>query len=282
MAVNDASMTKVYNRLIIGQASPCCLCGQTAPAESGLCHQCEADLPTLSQLLYKSPSKPLPKPLSNSPAKPLDKPQSYSTLCRCALPLRDHSAGTDGEELAPLCGRCLDQPPPFIGVQAPLLYCHPVARLINQWKHRGRMHLQRPLQHLLLSQLPSLPEVDMVVPIPLHWRRQWWRGFNQAALLAQALAEQHQLPLKHALRRRHSRRQQQGSNAQQRRQALLHSFIARQPLDGAKVLLVDDVITTGSTVRSASTALLIAGAASVSVAALCRVLPPENNQTTEC
>lgn len=257
MTVNDRSATKVYIWSIIQQKSPCCLCGQPASAEKGLCNDCEADLPTLS------------------------KPQSPTPLCRCALPLVDHAADTDDEELAPLCGRCLDQPPPFLGVQAPLLYCHPLARLINQWKHHGRVHLQRPLQHLLLSQLTSLPEVDMVVPIPLHWRRQWWRGFNQAALLADAIARQHQLPLQHALRQRRAKRRQQGSTAQQRHQALLHSFVARRPLNGARVLLIDDVITTGSTVRAASTALLVAGAASVSVAALSRVLPPENILPTE-
>jgi len=257
MAVNDRGVTKVYSWSITKHRSPCCLCGRLACANKGLCNDCEADLPTLSQ------------------------PQRPSALCRCALPLSELIIETDDEELAPLCARCLDQPPPFLGVQAPLLYGHPLARLINQWKHHGRLHLQRPLQHLLLSQLPSLPAADLVVPIPLHWRRQWWRGFNQAALLAQALARQQRLPLQHALRRRRSRRQQQGSTAQQRRQALLHSFVARQPLNGARVLLVDDVITTGSTVRAASTALLVAGATSVSVVALSRVLPPENTQPVE-
>lgn len=247
MAVNVANVAKVYLCSLFNlNRSPCCLCGQSTSAASGLCPDCVDDLPRLS-----------------------------GPLCRCALPLADSAERYDGEDLAPLCARCLDRSPAYLGIQAPLIYSPPIARLVNGWKHHGRLHLQRPLQHLLVSQLRTLPEVDLVVPVPLHWRRQWRRGFNQTALLASALAKQHRLPLADSLRRPLAHRRQQGSNANQRRAAMHGSFISKDPLDGQRILLVDDVITTGSTVRAASHALLEAGAASVTVAALCRVLPPE-------
>lgn len=247
MAVNVQEVAKVYIRSLFKHSrSPCSLCGQPSTAACGLCPGCLDDLPRLS-----------------------------GPLCRCALPLADDAERCDADDLAPLCLRCLDRTPPYLGIQAPLIYCQPIARLINGWKHHGRLHLQRPLQHLLFSQLHTLPEVDLVVPIPLHWRRQWRRGFNQTALLASALADQQQLPFANLLRRPSAHRHQQGSNANQRRAAMHDSFISKAALHGQRILLIDDVVTTGSTVRAASHALLKAGAGSVSVAALCRVLPPE-------
>ncbi|MEE4250539.1 MAG: ComF family protein [Alcanivoracaceae bacterium] len=247
MTVNVLNVAMVYICSLFDlKMAPCCLCGQPASADSGLCPDCLDDLPRLS-----------------------------GPLCRCALPLADDAEHSDADDLAPLCMRCEDRTPPYLGIQAPLLYCQPVSRLVNGWKHHGRLHLQRPLQHLLLSQLATLPEVDLVVPVPLYWRRQWRRGFNQTALLARALADQQGLPFANILRRPSAHRHQQGSNASQRRAAMPGSFVSKTPLDGQRILLVDDVVTTGSTVHAASHALLDAGASSISVAALCRVMPPE-------
>ncbi|MCC1498146.1 ComF family protein [Alcanivorax sp. 1008] len=247
MAVNVPNATKVYFCSLFNQfKSPCCLCGQSTLTISGFCQGCLNDLPRLS-----------------------------GPLCRCALPLEDNIEPTDADDLAPLCSRCLDRSPAYLGIQAPMLYCQPLSRLVNGWKHHGRLHLQQPLQHLLVSQLCTLPEVDLVVPIPLHWRRQWRRGFNQTALLANALADRAKLPFADVLRRPSAQHHQQGSNANQRRSAMRGSFVSKARLDGLRILLIDDVVTTGSTVGAASQALLESGAHSVSVAALCRVLPPD-------
>ncbi|MDF1628831.1 MAG: ComF family protein [Alcanivoracaceae bacterium] len=247
MAVNVLNATKVYLCLLFNQTgSPCCLCGQSTLTTSGFCQGCLDDLPRLS-----------------------------GPLCRCALPIEHDTESADADDLAPLCARCLDRTPAYLGIQAPMLYCQPLSRLINGWKHHGRLHLQHPLQHLLVSQLSTLPEVDLVVPVPLHWRRQWQRGFNQTALLASALADKRRLPFADVLRRPSAHRHQQGSNASQRRAAMRGSFVSKARLNDLRILLIDDVVTTGSTVGAASQALLEAGASSVSVAALCRVLPPE-------
>jgi ComF family protein len=247
VAVNREVFSKVYEWLFIRQSMGFCgACGSAAPALAGLCTACQQDM------------SPLPA----------------TGLCRCALPLPGALPASD-DELAPLCGRCLDDPPPYLGMQAALLYHPPVSRMINRWKHQGALHLQRPLGHLLCSGVRHLPDADCLVPVPLHWLGQWRRGFNQAAVLAEALAKEHRVPFANLLRRTQRGPHQQGHSARQRRQARQGLFRCNTDLTGRRILLVDDVITTGSTARAASLALLEAGAESVSVVALCRVLPPD-------
>lgn len=246
MPVNLKEIARVYLWSKIEQIPvPCCLCGTTAPASTGICSACTDAIPKLQ-----------------------------GPLCRCALPWPGDStpAPVGDEGLAPLCGRCLNQPPPFLGVQAALVYGHPLDRLVNGWKHQGKLHLQRPLTHLWLHNLTLLPDTDLITPVPLHWRRQWRRGFNQAACLAEALAQHTGLPMQPLLHKRSSQHQQ-GSSARVRRSGR-DLFCCEATLKGQHILLVDDVVTTTSTARQASNALLKAGAGSVSVIAPCRVLPP--------
>ena len=245
MAVNLIKVAKVYICSLFDLfRPPCSLCATPTSHASGLCIGCLADLPVLS-----------------------------GPLCRCALPMPGPSLPEHGD-LAPLCGRCLLQPPTFLGIQTPFLYAHPLDRMINDWKHQRCLYMERPLQYLLDHGLTALPDVDAVVPVPLHWQRQWQRGFNQAAMLARALAHRHGLRLLPALSRPRAGRHQQGSSARDRRRARPGMFVCRRDVRSLRILLVDDVITTATTVRAASDALLDAGAESVSVVALCRVLPP--------
>lgn len=248
MTVNALTPFMVYIRSIIDQLHTstlsCHLCRQPGVLPLGLCQGCHDDLPRLS-----------------------------GPLCRCALPCTAALAHSN-DQLAPLCGRCTEEPPPYLGIQAALLYQHPVNRLINAWKHQRQLALERPLTSLLAS-TPWLPAVDLVTPVPLHWRRQWRRGFNQAAVLAARLARAAGIPFAPVLRRRHDRDHQQGRSAAARWRTSTDLYYSCQPLNGRHVLLVDDVITTSATTRACSRALLRAGAESVSVIALARVLPPD-------
>jgi ComF family protein len=122
-----------------------------------------------------------------------------------------------------------------------------------------------------------LDEADLVVPVPLHWRRLWQRRFNQAATLGQALARGAGIafdPL--ILARVKPTRPQVGLSRSQRRENLQGAFRvtddARPKLARKRVLLVDDVLTTGSTANAAARVLLRAGAASVDVLAFARVV----------
>jgi ComF family protein len=112
---------------------------------------------------------------------------------------------------------------------------------------------------------------DLVVPVPLHWRRRWQRGYNQSAALAHGLASGLRLPCRpRALRRIRSTPMQTQQTPAARRHNLRGAFRAMPAVKDYSVLLVDDVLTTGSTVSEASRALLQAGARCVTVAVVAR------------
>ena len=122
-----------------------------------------------------------------------------------------------------------------------------------------------------------IAEADVIVPVPLHRRRLWWRRFNQSAALAGALARQSGKPFAPlALARIRMTEQQVGLTLSQRDRNVRGAF--RVPLErkgeiaGKRVLLVDDVYTTGATVKAATRALTRAGAAAVDVLTFARVV----------
>ena len=147
-------------------------------------------------------------------------------------------------------------------------------RLIQLYKY-DRIHtLSAPLGQMLVSGLPGHERFDWVTAIPLHWRRRWERGFNQAELLARVVARHSGLPLVDALRRRKPTAAQAGLSDTQRRTNTEHAFaIAAQhrfALKGKHVLLIDDVLTTGATLSAASRVLRHNGARRITVLTLAR------------
>ncbi len=139
-----------------------------------------------------------------------------------------------------------------------------------------RIHtLARPLSALMLRVLPREQRFDFIVPVPLHWRRRRQRGFNQAELLAKEIARRWNAPVAHALRRTRATAPQSGLTNAKRRANLRGAFVpaskfAKGALRGARVLLVDDVITTGASAAACAAVLKRAGAAHVAVAAVAR------------
>lgn len=116
--------------------------------------------------------------------------------------------------------------------------------------------------------------VDWIVPVPLHWSRRWLRGFNQAEELASALAHLLNRPRLNALRRGRRTPRLAGLSSTQRREQLQGAFTTNRQtvsaLDGATVLLVDDILTTGATCGAAARALKAAGVRRVVVAVIAR------------
>lgn len=212
--------------------STCALC--LAPASTGLCPECVADL------------------ARNTTACP-----------RCAQPL----------PIAQPCPACQRHPPKLDAVVAPLPYAWPLSTLILAYKHSGRMALAHPLGQLLVAQAPAawFTDLDAIVPIPLHPRRLAERGFNQVEPLAAALSQARQRPLaKQLLQRVRDTVSQQGLGRRARQNNLQAAFHVTRPLPGPRLLLVDDVMTTGSTLNAAATVLRAAGAHWVGAIALAR------------
>ena len=195
---------------------------------------------------------------------------------RCGWPFPD-AAGARGVE-QPLCARCREARDRFELARAPLRYREGgVARqAILLCKHGGRLGILRQLAQLLAEEAPAylrLEEWDAATPVPLHWGRRWRRGFNQAEILARALGRRHGLPvLYRALVRVRPTPRQEG-DIEARRRNVREAFRVRRagPVLGRRILVVDDVFTTGATVNACATALLEAGAAAVGVLTLARV-----------
>jgi ComF family protein len=125
----------------------------------------------------------------------------------------------------------------------------------------------------MVRAIPRHLSFDVVMPMPMHWRRQWRRGFNQAELLARPVARQYGIPLSHHLRRVRLGKVQAGLGAEARRENLKRAFQVKRAaeISGKKILLIDDVLTTGATLRAASAALKAAGAVEVVALTLARV-----------
>ncbi|MGD0199640.1 MAG: phosphoribosyltransferase family protein [Bryobacteraceae bacterium] len=145
--------------------------------------------------------------------------------------------------------------------------------LIHLFKYSRIRPLAGPLGDLLAQAIPREERFDAVVPVPLHWRRRLARGFNQSALLAQAAARRYGLRVLHAVRRRRATSAQAGLSNAERRANVAGAFRVRRRrvVAGRRILLVDDVMTTGATASACAAALKRAGAGYVALLALARV-----------
>ena len=219
--------------------SQCILCGAKGQQQLDLCSPCSNDLPWLT---HHCP--------------------------RCALPLSESAAS--GSE----CGQCQQTPPSYFQVVAPWQYQPPIAQLISGFKHDRRFSYGSTLGKSFTKRIASaykqkdLP--DIILPTPLHWRRRIQRGFNQSEHLARQLNRELGIPIKHFLSRPKYTTAQQSLNAQQRQRNLRGAFKVNGNINGQRIALVDDVMTTGATVNEISRLLIKEGAAEVHVWVLAR------------
>ena len=178
-----------------------------------------------------------------------------------------------------LCGTCAHRRPSFAKARSALRYDDASRELILAFKHGDRTELA-PTFGTWMSRCGAdlLSRSDVVVPVPLHWRRLFRRRYNQAALLARSVAAARRdvSVLPDALRRLNNDPSQVGRNATARRDNVRSAFgvspHATRVLRNSRALVVDDVFTTGATVESCARTLLAAGAAEVSVLTLGRVV----------
>ncbi|HLR16267.1 MAG TPA: ComF family protein [Alcanivoracaceae bacterium] len=156
------------------------------------------------------------------------------------------------------CSQCAFSPPYYHQAFCGYRYHYPLNRLINHYKHHRNMTVEACLKHLWLEHIKTLHTLpEALIPIPLHWRRRYWRGFNQAHRLALFAAEHTQLPIANVLRKIRPTAAQQHKNKQERGRSLHGAFQCLiTPLPYQHVALIDDVLTTGNTANEAAKTLL--------------------------
>ena len=216
----------------------CILCARGSGRDIDLCVECEQAFEI------------------NAPACP-----------RCAEPFAESGAAETPEQI---CGTCLTSPPPWARTVAPFIYGAPLSRIVEGLKSGNGLLQARTLGALALPFVrrtyveESLPAA--LVPMPLTRRRRWRRGFNQAELLAAVLGRALGLPrLCDRLVRTKDAPPQRSLSRSVRLRNVRGAFKMKRPLPVQHVALVDDVTTTGATVRAATLALLGGGATRVDV-----------------
>lgn len=226
-AVNHGNPLRVYNWLNFIQSrlfpARCCLCGGAGSHPLALCPGCLGDLPWLK------------------------------TCCPCC--------GIPSTNPGRTCGRCQNNPPPFDRTLALFRYQPPISQLIQQFKFNDRLTISRLFSQLLIQRLeqePALPQA--ILPVPLHPKRQRERGFNQAIELARPIAEHFNMPLLlDVVTRQRDTATQTSLDARQRRKNLRGAFEVTKTIPHDHIAIVDDVVTTGTTIRELAKTLRKAG-----------------------
>ena len=165
-----------------------------------------------------------------------------------------------------VCSWCAAAPPSFEGISAPYRMKGPVSEMVRGLKYRGVKAWAPHMAKLMARHLESRPvPADTIVPVPLHRRRKRARGYNQSEVLARELSERAGLPLSPKLLRRVRDTPPQVSmtSNEDRRQNVVGAFEWKGDAGGLRVLVVDDVVTTGATISACASALKAGGAVSV-------------------
>lgn len=183
----------------------------------------------------------------------------------CALPF------VATESSSHLCGRCLTALPSYTKVYAYGLYDATLRQAVHQFKFNHKVGLDRSLGSLLEQSIGSDLEIDLVLPVPLQKKSLRRRSYNQALLLAREIARIRRWKVDNELLVKiRATLPQHELPAKERERNLRGAFRLTRQLSGEKILLIDDVMTTGATVSACSQVLLNGGAGSVNVAVIAR------------
>jgi len=215
----------------------CSLCGEILKLNSPLCEKCMQGIHFIS-----------------------------SPLCvRCGLPF---AAGEGSDHL---CGDCLAGERPYAVARSMATYDGAMLDAIHKFKYHGKTGIGKTLGNIMAdfaSGIWDMTAFDLIIPVPLHIRRLRERGFNQALILSRPLSRRFKIPLDFAsLKRVRLTPPQVGLSKKERSINVRGAFSVIKPdrIDGKKILLIDDVYTTGSTLSECSRVLIDAGASAAAV-----------------
>lgn len=235
--------TGVYDLLLDVCFPPHCpSCDTAVSAEGNICSECYAELQHISAPMC---------------------------LC-CGIPFAVSSEMIETESY---CAACIQQPPIFQSARAVWGYNAISSTLITRLKFGDHStSLSRYGKIMAQAATPAMRSVDAIVPVPLHWRRLMARRYNQSALLAYSLADELRLPvLANSLKRTRATTPQTRLKGEARARNVLNAFSAdAQHIAHKNILLIDDVMTTGATIKACTKALLQAQASQVHVLTLAR------------
>ena len=208
---------------------------------------------------------------------PTDDASGLCCDCLADLPWNHHACPRCGaglaKSVATACGECQRHPPQFDSAHIPYRYAPPLIPFITGLKFHGRLAEARLLAELFLASLPTdtLPLPECLIPVPLHTKRLRERGYNQALELARLLSQRLQLPIENQIVQRclHTLPQSELSGDTRRRN-MRRAFQLKSPVLYRHVALIDDVVTTGSTVNELAQVLRRAGVEIIQVWAIAR------------
>jgi ComF family protein len=222
------------------------------------CRLCEQPLTDVSRIPVCSRCLALPQPL-----------EAEFFCAGCRTPFVSPFALDDKG----FCSQCREGQIGFDAAYSFGSYEGALRKLIHLFKYGKVESLAGPLSRFLLTAVPLDVEFDLVIAMPMHWRKEWERGFNQAELLAAPVARRYGLKLGRHLRRQRYTVAQASLTEAQRLKNLDKSFCVKRASEiyGKRILLIDDVFTTGTTLRTAAQTLKAAGAVHVSALTLARV-----------
>lgn len=200
-------------------------------------------------------------------------PLALSRCSQCDRPLPSPAALTHSPTHR--CHHCRVRPPAYTKAWTLFPYLPPLQEAICLFKYRGKVSLAQPLAQLLIDALPPALQADLIMPVPLHPSRLREREFNQSLLLAGRIARHLRLPLFFTnLIRTLPSDPQSTLSRKERIKNLRRAFAVQHPalLDGKRILLIDDVFTTGTTVNECAKVLRQAGAGDIFVLTLARTV----------
>ncbi|MCW8930582.1 MAG: ComF family protein [Gammaproteobacteria bacterium] len=213
----------------------------------------------------------------------LEKTQSHFDLCdhciksltlnnhccqRCASPL-EASLFIARERNITLCGNCLSHHYHYDRVYSPFVYSEEMRYLIKKLKYQKKIHFAQALAKLFLQKIHDTNDFQLpqtIIPMPMHPKRLRQRGFNQALELSRFFASHYKLPLNYtSLIRSRYTDLQAGMNAIERQKNVQKAFLVKKPINYEHIALIDDVMTTGSTVNEAAKILKQSGIKKVDI-----------------